>query len=173
MPSILILYRNPFRYSQHCFIAMTSDPNEDDLTDVRFLLHQRNRAEFRNTRKPVRDCLVIVSVAWSASTLALIVNPTSRGSGMLGGRSSRPSMCPNSLTVQSRHWNWSMSTTGSHGSYTNSVLWYFFRYANVWNTCCICPSLGSAKCNDSMETSKQIYILPSSTINLNTPISDW
>ena len=147
---------------------MKSDPNEDDSTDVCFLLHQWTRAEFRNTTKPVCDRLVIVSAAWSASTLALIVNPTPRGSGMLGGSSSRPSMCPNSLAVQSRHWNWSMSTTGLLGSYTNLLLWYFFRYANVWNTCCICPSLGGARCDDSMEISKQISTLPSSTIQLNT-----
>ena len=95
------LYLSPRRYSQHCFIAMNSAPKDDDMILVCFLLHQWTNEQFKYTNIPVRDLLVTVSEAWSASTLAMIVNLIPLSSGMLGGSSSLPLTCPNSLDVQS------------------------------------------------------------------------
>ena len=50
---------------------------------------------------PVLDILVAVSEAWSVSIFALTIKPSPRGWGMLGGCSSFPCTCPNSLEVQS------------------------------------------------------------------------
>ena len=122
IPIILSLYLKPLRYSQHCFIAMNSEPRDEDSTPVCFLLHQCVNAEFNKTKKPVLDQRVTISDAWSASTFARIWNPKPRGSGMFPGSSSFPSIWPNSLAVQSRCSNCDSSITGSLGSNTNSVL---------------------------------------------------
>ena len=81
--------------------------------------------------KPVLNLLVTVSAAWSALTFALIVKPIPLGSSIFGGSSSCLWICPNSLDVQSLDSNEDSSTTGSLGSKTISVLWYFFKYANI------------------------------------------
>ena len=82
IPIILSLYLKPLSYSQHCFIAMNSEPKDEDSTPVCFLLHQCVNAEFKKTKKPVLDLRVAVSDAWSASTFGRIWNPKPRGSGM-------------------------------------------------------------------------------------------
>ena len=110
------LYLNPRKYSQHCFIAMNSAPKEDDLMLACFLLHQWINEQFKYTSIPVLDLLVTVFEAWSASTLATIVNPIPLGSGMLVGNSSLPSTCPNSLDVQSLLSKSCSSIVGSLGS---------------------------------------------------------
>ena len=101
IPIIPSLYRSPHRYSQHCFIAMNSDPKEDDSTLVCFFHHQNTGALLIYTRKPVLDLLVVVSDTWSASTFTHMTKPMPLGSGMSFGVSSFPTTCPNSLPVQS------------------------------------------------------------------------
>ena len=63
MPIILNLYLRPLMYSQPCFIATNSEPNDEDSTDVCFLLHQYTRAQLKYIRNPVLDCLDTVSHA--------------------------------------------------------------------------------------------------------------
>ncbi len=81
--------------------------------------------------KPVLNLLVTVSAAWSALTFALIVKPIPLGSGIFGGSSSCPWICPNSLDVQSLNSNEDASTTRSLGSNTISVLWYSFKLSLI------------------------------------------
>lgn len=77
MPIILSLYRKPRRYSQHCFIAMNSEPKEDVSTVVCFLLEKYTRQLLIQTRKPVLDLRVTesdaVSIPWRlAQSLGLL-----------------------------------------------------------------------------------------------------
>jgi hypothetical protein len=160
------------RHLQHCFIATNSAPNKLDLQLVCFFDSQQTGAQFRQTKNPVLDCLVTISAAWSASTFALIMNPCPRGSGMFGGSSSFPWMCPNSLCVQSFCSKADSSITRLLGSHTISAVWCFFKHAKTWNSWHKCPSLGRARWENNMEHSKQTSIRPSSTIHRSMPISD-
>ena len=152
---------------------MNLDPKEDDSMLVCFFDHQNTGALLIYTRKPVLDLLVVVSDTWSASTFTHMTKPTPLGSGMSFGVSSFPTMCPISLAVQSLLSNFGSSISGSLGSYTNSVLWYFFKYPNICNTWSRCPFLSSAKCADIMDTSKHISTRPNSTAHQSIPIRDW
>ena len=130
---------------------------------VCFFDHQNMRALLIYTRKPVLDLLVVVSDAWSTSTFACMTKPMPLGSVMAFGVSSFPTTCPNLLAVQSVLSNCESSISGSLGSYTDSVLWYFFKYPNICSTWSRCLFLRSAKCADIMDTSKQISTCPNST----------
>ena len=70
IPIILSLYLKPWMYSQHCFMAINSEPKLLDSTLVCFFDDQYTNALFKYTRNPVRDLLVIVSAVWSASTFS-------------------------------------------------------------------------------------------------------
>ena len=170
IPIILSLYHSPCRYSQHCFIVMNSDPKEDDSTLVCFFDHQNTGALLIYTRKPVLD---LVSDAWSTSTFAHMTKPMPLGSDISFSVSSFPTACPNSLAIQSLLSNFGSSISGLLGSYTNSVLWYFFKSPNICSTWSRCPFLGYARCADIMDTSKQILTRPNSTTHWSIPIRDW
>ena len=140
---------------------------------VCFFDHQNTGLLLIYTRKPVLDFLVVMSDAWSASTFVRMTKPMPLGSGMSFGVSSSLTTCPNALAVQSLLSNCGSSISGSLGSYTNSVLWYFFKYPNICSTWSRCPFLGSTKCADIMDTSKQISTHPNSTSHQSIPIRDW
>ena len=89
---------------------------------------------------------------------------------MLGGRSSLPTTCPNSLDARSFLSKSCSSIRASLGSKTSSALRYYLRYPKICITCSICPFLGNAKCEDIMDTSKQISTHPNSTIHRSIPI---
>ena len=63
IPIILNLNLSPRTYSQHCFIGMNSDPKDDDSTEFCFLLHHYIGAQFKYTKNPVLEHLVMVSEA--------------------------------------------------------------------------------------------------------------
>ena len=67
-------------------MAMNSEPKELVSTPVCFLDIQNIGADFRYIRKPGQEFRVMESVAWSASTKALVTNPSPRGSGISGGK---------------------------------------------------------------------------------------
>jgi hypothetical protein len=145
MPIMRGLCQRPRRCSQHCFTVTNSQPNELDSQLVCFFENQQTGALLRHAKNPVLDCLGRLSAAWSASTFAWIANPHLCGSGMFGGSSSFPCMCPNLLEVQSFLSKADLSVAGSLGSCTISASWCFFRHANTWKSWCVCPSLGSAR----------------------------
>ena len=120
-PIILSLYWRPSTH-KHCFIAMNSEPNNEDSTHICFLLHQYTNTLLIYTRNPVLKILVTISEAWSALTFTQMMNSIPLGSHMFGGSSSFPSTWPSSLDAHSHLSNFSMSTTGLLGSYTNLVL---------------------------------------------------
>ena len=122
LPSFSVYIGDPISTHQHCFIAMNSEPNDEDSTHICFLLHQYTNALLMYTRNPALDLLVTISKVWSALTFTQMMNPIPLGSGIFGGSSSFPSTWPNLLDAQSHLSNFSMSTTGLLGSYANLVL---------------------------------------------------
>ena len=155
----------PNRYSQHCFIAINYNPKLLDSTIFCLQEDQYIKDEFSFTRNPVLDQLVTVSEAWLASDFALIINPSPRGWGILGGNSSVPCRLKNSLEVQFFSSKSDSSTHGLLGSKTSLVLWYFFEYANMISTLLRCTSLGRDSCDYSIDNYREIYNLTSSTIH--------
>ena len=166
----LNLYMRPRRYSQHCFIAINTNPKL--LYSTLFFLRedQYTKDEFRCTRNPVLDRLVTVS---DASNFALIINPSPWGWGTIGGISSVPCIRPNSLEVRSFSSKSDSSTHGLLVSKNSSVLWYLFRYAKMWNTWLRCPYLGRARFDNIIDHSRQISTLSRSTIHRKIPIKYW
>ena len=81
IPIILILYLKLFRYSQHCFISVNSDPNVILSILVCLFENQKTRAYLRYTKKPILEILVTVSEACSASTFNLTTKLSPLGSG--------------------------------------------------------------------------------------------
>ena len=122
LPSFSVYCGDPISTHKHCFIAMNSEPNDEDSTHICFSLHQYTNALLMYTRNPVLNLLVTISEVWSALTFTQMMNPIPLGSGIFGGSSSFPSIWQSSLDAQSHLSNFSMFTTGSLGSYTNLVL---------------------------------------------------
>ena len=122
LPSFSVYIGDPISTHKHCFIAMSSEPNDEDSTHICFLLHQYTNTLLMYTRIPVLKILVTISEAWSALPFTQMMNPIPLGSHMFGGSSSFPSTWPNLLDAQSHLSNFSMSTTGLLGSYPNLVL---------------------------------------------------
>ena len=73
MPIILNLYLSPFKYSQHCFIAINSLPNELVSKEDCFFKNQYKGALLIITRNPVLDLLIKLSPTKSALTKALFM----------------------------------------------------------------------------------------------------
>ena len=122
LPSFSVYIGDSICTHKHCFIAMSSEPNDKDSTHICFLLHQYTNTLLMYTRNPVLDLLVTISEMWSALTFTQMMNPIPLCSGIFGGSSSFPSTWPNLLDAQSHLSNFSMPTTGLLGSYTNLVL---------------------------------------------------
>ena len=106
-----------------------------------FFENQCTKSQLIQTKKPVRDLLITVYTAWSASMLALIVNPIPLVYGIFTGNASTPSACPNSINVQSYFSNFVSPITGLLGSKTISVLWYFLRCTNILSTWSMCTCI--------------------------------
>ena len=121
LPSFSVYIGDPISTHKHCFIAVNSEPNDEDSTHICFLLHQYTNTLMMYTRNPVLNHLVNISEVWSALTFTQMMNPIPLGSCIFGGSSSFPSTWPNLLDAQSHLSNFSMSTTGLLGSYTNLV----------------------------------------------------
>ena len=92
-------------YSQHCFIAVNSEPKLLISIVVCFLENQWTRAVCVYSKNPVLDLLVIISAAWSTSTLVQTMNPSPLSCGMLGGSSCLIITYPNADNIQSCFWN--------------------------------------------------------------------
>ena len=159
--------------SQHYFVATNLLLKYKISQLVCFFYIQYTGELLMYIRNPVLKLRVTMYPEWSASNLNVIKEPKSCGSGMFDGISSLSETWPNLLEVQYCCPNSSWSITWSLGSSTNLELWYCFSYTNTWWSCSICPSHGSARRINIIEISRHISILPSSTIYLKTPISDW
>ena len=88
IPIILSLKRRTHIYSQHCFIAENSKPNENVSTLVCFLEKQWMEVLLRRIIYPLLDIQVIVSLALYESKKYLMVIPIPLYLGVLGGSSS-------------------------------------------------------------------------------------
>ena len=170
---ICSLYLRPFKYSHSCFIAKNYDPKLNDSMLVCFFGDQYTNSWFKYTTNTVVKRCDMVSEARSESSMACIMKPSPRGCGILGDSSSEPWTWTNSLVIQSLTLKSASLISGLVGSYINSALWYFLRWAKICSTWCRCPIQVNSKYKDTIDTSRQISTRPSSTIQRTITISDW